>query len=439
MHLIHITMPNLLGANSNFFFNLKTKNMKKRNGLLAVLAVLLCAAISNGQTNYVKRVNCGDTGATSHNGETYDADDGNGYTFTGDNKATSGHSNFTLKTNPGEIWAKTRYTKLTSMDYSFPVQDGDYEVILHWAEPYHGTGLSGNADDHRQFDVNINGTNVEDNLCVYCTAGLNQSMSKTYSVTASGGNGVTIEFAEGLVSGTRKNDPIINAIEVLGVAPTNIPVNSVSLNPTSLGLDVGNTGQLTPTILPNDATNQNVSWSSDQASITSVNSSGLVTAHAVGTATITVATVDGNKTAQATVTVSDPNASSTPAGDLWQTYDDVDTFLGNGNVGIGTDPQSDYRLAVNGDIRAKKIKVETNWADYVFENDYDLPSLEEVKTHIDEKGHLMNIPSAEEVEANGIELGEMNKLLLEKIEELTLYILEQESRIQELELSIQKK
>lgn len=105
----------------------------------------------------------------------------------------------------------------------------------------------------------------------------------------------------------------------------------------------------------------------------------------------------------------------------------------NGNVGIGTTNPGSWKLAVNGNIRAKEIKVETDWADYVFESDYDLPTLKEVETHIQTHGHLINIPSAKEVEANGIELGEMNKLLLEKIEELTLYIIQLEKRVSKIE------
>jgi len=109
-------------------------------------------------------------------------------------------------------------------------------------------------------------------------------------------------------------------------------------------------------------------------------------------------------------------------------------FYDGQNIGMGTNPQSAYRLAVEGGIRSREVKVDNdNWADYVFFKDYNLPTLKEVEKHIEEKGHLINIPSATEVEANGIELGEMNKLLLEKIEELTLYILQQEKRIQELE------
>ena len=106
-----------------------------------------------------------------------------------------------------------------------------------------------------------------------------------------------------------------------------------------------------------------------------------------------------------------------------------------GNMGIGTTSTFGYKLAVNGSIGAKEVNVEVTsaWPDYVFKPDYQLSTLEDVKKHIDEKGHLPNIPSAQEVDENGISLGEMNRLLLEKVEELTLYILNQEERIQKLE------
>lgn len=107
-----------------------------------------------------------------------------------------------------------------------------------------------------------------------------------------------------------------------------------------------------------------------------------------------------------------------------------------GNVGIGTTTvPSTYKLAVNGKIISEEIKVQlqANWPDYVFAKDYQLPTLEEVEAHIHEKGRLINLPPAQEVEANGLEVGEMNRLLLEKIEELTLYILEQNERIEVLE------
>lgn len=108
----------------------------------------------------------------------------------------------------------------------------------------------------------------------------------------------------------------------------------------------------------------------------------------------------------------------------------------NSFVGIGTnnfiDGTDTYRLSVNGNIRAHRVKVYTSWADYVFYNNYNLKSLEEVEDFIKANGHLENIPSAKEVEENGIELGEMNKKLLEKIEELTLYVIQLNKEIKEL-------
>jgi hypothetical protein len=112
----------------------------------------------------------------------------------------------------------------------------------------------------------------------------------------------------------------------------------------------------------------------------------------------------------------------------------------NSNIGVGTqsfvDNNDNYRVSVNGAIRAHRVRVYTNWADYVFDKTYDLPTLEEVENHIVEKGHLIDIPSATEVEENGIELGEMNKLLLQKIEELTLYVIDLNKELKELKSKI---
>lgn len=105
-----------------------------------------------------------------------------------------------------------------------------------------------------------------------------------------------------------------------------------------------------------------------------------------------------------------------------------------GNIGIGTINPNGWKLAVNGNIRAKEIKVETGWSDFVFEKNYDLPTLQEVENYIKEKGHLKDIPSAKDVEKNGIFLGEMDSKLLQKIEELTLYTIQQQKEIEELKL-----
>jgi hypothetical protein len=83
-----------------------------------------------------------------------------------------------------------------------------------------------------------------------------------------------------------------------------------------------------------------------------------------------------------------------------------------------------YKLAVNGAIRAKAIKVEPTWSDFVFENNNKLKTLGQVEVFIQTNGHLPEIPSAKEVEKEGIEIGQMNALLLQKIEDLTLYMIQ---------------
>lgn len=123
--------------------------------------------------------------------------------------------------------------------------------------------------------------------------------------------------------------------------------------------------------------------------------------------------------------------------------DDNNNVDFKGNIGIGTttyidvtDGNKEYKLSVNGHVRAESVKVYTNWADYVFEPNYGLPSLEEVENYINKNGHLKDIPSAEEVEDKGIELGEMNKLLLQKIEELTLYTIQLKKEVDMLKSKV---
>ncbi|WP_422359459.1 hypothetical protein [Reichenbachiella sp.] len=109
----------------------------------------------------------------------------------------------------------------------------------------------------------------------------------------------------------------------------------------------------------------------------------------------------------------------------------------SGSVGIGTEETGSHKLAVEGSIGAREIKVEASgWSDFVFSNNYVLRTLEEVEQHITENGHLPEIPSEAEVTENGINLGEMNAKLLQKIEELTLYLIEQNKELKKSQSEI---
>lgn len=114
--------------------------------------------------------------------------------------------------------------------------------------------------------------------------------------------------------------------------------------------------------------------------------------------------------------------------------------LKHGNS-IGTQPifiventqQKLFEIGNDGVVRARELKVKLgNWPDYVFGNDYTLMPLNEVEEFISVNGHLPNIPKAAEVEDEGLNIGEMNRLLMEKIEELTLYIIDLQKQVDTL-------
>ncbi|HEX9601226.1 MAG TPA: hypothetical protein VF985_07045 [Mariniflexile sp.] len=103
-----------------------------------------------------------------------------------------------------------------------------------------------------------------------------------------------------------------------------------------------------------------------------------------------------------------------------------------GNIGIGTNTiPTDFKLAVAGKIIAEELKVQlqTVWPDYVFASDYNLPDLSEVEKYIKQNGHLINVPTAKEIENEGLVLGEITKIQQEKIEELTLYAIDQQKQL----------
>lgn len=104
-------------------------------------------------------------------------------------------------------------------------------------------------------------------------------------------------------------------------------------------------------------------------------------------------------------------------------------------VGINTSSvPSEYTLAINGKTITEEVQVmlSTEWPDYVFADDYNLMPLTDLETEIETLGHLPGVPSAEEVEKNGHALGNMDAILLEKVEELTLHLIEMNKEMEEL-------
>lgn len=127
-------------------------------------------------------------------------------------------------------------------------------------------------------------------------------------------------------------------------------------------------------------------------------------------------------------------------------WTDMISLTSQGNVGIGIiNPKA--KLAVNGTILATEVKIKTNISvpDYVFDPEYELPELIDIESYIKEHRHLPEIPSAKDIERDGLDLAEMNLLLLKKVEELTLHIIDlnrtnelQNKEIAELKSAIKK-
>ncbi len=111
----------------------------------------------------------------------------------------------------------------------------------------------------------------------------------------------------------------------------------------------------------------------------------------------------------------------------------VDSYINTGNLGIGTTATNGYKLAVNGSLFATSVKVRISlWSDFVFKPSYQLMPLSEVAVYIKEHGHLPGVPAEKDIIGKDLDLAKTNALLLQKIEELTLYLIELENQIKEI-------
>jgi hypothetical protein len=124
-------------------------------------------------------------------------------------------------------------------------------------------------------------------------------------------------------------------------------------------------------------------------------------------------------------------------GSGWSSLTSIPNIYSDGSfVGIGTStPVTGYQFAVDGKIICEEVKVQmsASWPDYVFSNEYELMSLNSLRSFIEEHGHLPGVPDATTVESEGLSVSEMSRVMMEKIEELTLHLLEQAKRIDQLE------
>ena len=128
---------------------------------------------------------------------------------------------------------------------------------------------------------------------------------------------------------------------------------------------------------------------------------------------------------------------------LWRfdgTWHEAMRIASNGNVSVGTTDSKGYKLAVAGSMIAEKIKVKLAgaWPDYVFDGSYNLPGLDSLETYIRDHKHLPGTVPAEEVERNGLDVAEMQRLQMQKIEELTLYVIELNKKIEEQQKEIKQ-
>lgn len=277
---------------------------------------------------------------------------------------------------------------------------------------------------------------VGGNITTFAASGLAASTTYTFNVVASdaagnvsgASNTVTVTTPAGGGGGTTDTQA--------PTSPTSLTASGTTSNSTNLSWNgsTDNVGVTSYTIRRNNIAIGSVPGNTTSFIATSLSASttysfNVVASDAAGNTsgasnTVTVTTMAGDG--------GGGGGGGTPGGSATEDFQARNLFVA-GVVGIGTTPNANFLLSVDGNIRAKEVIVESGWSDFVFDPDYYLPSLSEVEEYINEKGHLKDIPSAAEVQENGVGLAEFNTRLLQKVEEMTLYLIKMDKQIQQLE------
>lgn len=461
MGRITTAMSVFMGIRPNFKNNFKSGILDHRKGFLAVsgqksasiwamaMVMFLISAMGMAQTQdlyavedaYLQRDSFASTAETLYNDETLRLENSN-------NRVRDAYLKFDLNSVPGQITGLL----LTLTVHSDPGVDGAINV-------YKGNGDNWTDELLSSATKPSQGTLIDSFSPPYPTSGTNGGNKKTITIDPSMVSASKL-LSLVLVHTGPHNDDMAFAAD----GPED-PTNSVSRAPLSKRPKLRVTYTTAPTDTPPvidsftgtaiSDTQIDLSWSAtDDNGVTgytltmngatqTLSSATAMSFSATGLSADTIydfqltATDGTNSTVSAVVPVTTLSAGNTGGGGYWtQTGSDISYTAGH--VGIGTAPRSLQMLAVAGEIIATRVRVEEqpNWPDYVFNEDYRLPSLEEVQEHIEAYGHLINIPSAADVAANGMDLGEMNRLLLEKVEELTLYLLQQDQELKALQTQI---
>lgn len=324
----------------------------------------------------------------------------------------------------GDTQAPTAPTNLAASNTSATA------TTLNWTASTDNVGVT--SYQVRQNNVTV-GT-VGGNVLTYTATGLTASTTYSFNVVA--------------LDAANNTSPASNTVQVTTLSggdtqPPTAPSNLAASNTTS-----------SATTLNWNASTDNVGVTSYQIRQNNVNVgtvSGTTTTYTAGglsastTYSFNVVALDAaNNVSQASNTVSVTTEASSGGTPYTSTNANLPTvnwqalnLYVSGTVGIGTAPPNanNFRLAVNGDIRGKELIVESGWSDFVFSPDYKLLSIKEVEEYIIKNGHLKDIPPASHVQQNGVGLAETNMRLLQKVEELMLYIIELNKKLSELEAS----